>query len=274
MCERLADGCPTIILFTRIPVPGRVKTRLLPALSGEECAQLQKAMLLDEAERLEEVCRRCGRPRSVDAQSADTQDATANPSDSGLSLAIYYSDETVGLPDSEASALRERFYEQVRLAAPSARLERQTGEGLGARMHNALCAELAAGAPWCILMGSDLPLVTCDLVEKAIAAFEGEGWESGPLGTPSDVVLCPSDDGGYWLVGLRRPCPELFSGKRYGVGSVLAEALATCCDLGLAVALGPSACDLDTPDELERLRALAQSGDPRIGERTMAWLGE
>lgn len=240
---------PAIILFTRIPVPGRVKTRLLSALSGEECARLQEAMLLDEAERLEAVCRR-----------------------SSLSLAVYYSDETADLSDAEASALRERFFEQVRAAAPFARFEGQTGEGLGARMHNAMCAELAAGAPWCILMGSDLPLVTFDLVEKAIATFEGEDWESGPLATPSDVVLCPSDDGGYWLVGLRRPCPELFSGKRYGVGSVLAEALATCYDLGLAVALGPTACDLDTPDELEELRSLAQSGDPRVGKRTAAWL--
>ena len=224
----VAQDSPTLVLFTRVPVPGHAKTRLLPALSPQGCAALQRALALDAAERL----------------------AAA-----GWPLTVRYSDEAPG------SELEAGFLAELKAAARGAatyRAQPQVGADLGARMHAALTDELDRGAPACLLMGSDLPLVTTELVRQAWRAFDPR----------ADVLLGPSDDGGYWFVGLRSACPELFSGKRYGAGDVLGEALATCRAASRTPALGPVARDVDTPDDLAWLRRLAAEGDPRVGRRT------
>lgn len=242
----LAAFVASLVLFTRVPVPGRAKTRLLPVLLGEQCAALQRAMACDAAEALGSL---------------------------GLPVTVRYSDETCGLEDG--TALREAFLAELRSAAlaagaPSVRCLPQEGAGLGERMGGALADELAAGHEACLLMGSDLPVVDADTLRAALAAF-GVGGNAGG-GDSADVLLGPSDDGGYWLVGLRAAFPELFAGKRYGTGSVFDEALAACRACGRAVALGPAAGDVDTPDDLERLADLVDRGDRRVGPRTSAWV--
>ena len=221
---------PVIILFTRVPVPGRAKTRLLPVLSAHECALLQEAMILDEAEGLGLL---------------------------GLDLVIYRSDEADNLAD--ADSVNARFHLRVAEAAPGVRLCVQTGDDLGSRMESAIDAELGRGAPWCMLLGSDLPLVDDNLIYEAIGAFGNE-----------DALLCPSDDGGYWLVGLRRSCPALFEGKRYGTGSVFEEAYHACQSSGMGVAIGPVTRDIDTPDDFAWLCDLVRAKDRRVGVRTAA----
>ncbi len=255
-------GMPAaLVLLTRVPVPGRAKTRLLPVLSGVQCAGLQRAMACDAAEALGAL---------------------------GLPVTVRCSDEAAGLPDGER--LRAAFLAEVCACvvrghaaagdamgetapsrsgdAASVRVLPQEGDGLGARMHGALAAELAAGAPQCLLMGSDLPLVDAGVLRGALAAFGPDG--AG--GSAADVLLCPSDDGGYWLVGLREPFPELFAGKRYGAGGVLDEALAACRAHGRRAVLGPVARDVDTPDDLAWLADRVAAGDPRVGPRTAAWV--
>ena len=64
-----------------------------------------------------------------------------------------------------------------------------------------------------------------------------------------DVVLGPSTDGGYWLVGARRPAPELFDGMTYGHDRVLTETLARA----RGCALLPFWYDVDRPSDLELL---------------------
>lgn len=265
---RAKDGVPSggegcaLVLFTRIPVAGRVKTRLLPALSGEDCARLQRAMALDLAERAGAL---------------------------GLPLTVCYSDEAVGL-GAGGDALEAAFLDEMKLAAQgecagvrcdagfgagadaddgarggSARIAGrrvlrcapQQGAGLGQRMAHALDDELAAGARGCLLMGSDLPLVATETLRQTLRVFE-----------ENDAVLCPSTDGGYWLVGLHASLPELFAGKRYGGASVLEDALESCKHAGVAVGLGPVSNDVDTPDDLANLEALVRTGDPRVGRRT------
>lgn len=236
-----ADGRTAAILFTRVPVPGRVKTRLLPALSPQGCAELQRALALDAAARL-----------------------AACPA---VTPVVYLSDEDLpagsggpartGAPGPAPSA----FAADLAQAAGPVRVERQTGAGLGARMAGALEAELARGAQACLLMGSDLPLADETVVARATAL----------LREPAvDVVLGPTADGGYWLVGLRRPFPQLFAGERYGTAGVLQEALATCRAHGRTVALAPALRDVDTPDDLAWLAGLAAAGDPCVGPRTRA----
>ena len=229
---------PHLVLLTRVPVPGRVKTRLLGALSGVQCARLQRALALDAVERLAAL---------------------------RLPFTVRYSDEAQG-----DDPLLRGFLADVRGAwkrgggRGSLRLEAQREDGLGARMASAIEDELAHGAAGCLLMGSDLPLLGAELLAPAVAMFDG----SSP-----DVVLGPTDDGGYWLVGLRRPFGELFADKRYGSGSVLEEALAACRAHGRTAARGPATRDVDTPDDLYWLAALVAAGDPRVGWRTARVVG-
>ena len=241
-----ACSAPSLVLFTRVPVPGRAKTRLLPVLSGEQCAALQRAMACDAAAALGSL---------------------------GLPVTVRYSDETCGLEGG--AALRGAFLGALRSAAlaasaPSVRCMPQEGAGLGERMEGALADELAADRGACLLMGSDLPAVDAAALRAALSAFGIGGGVDG--GNPADVLLGPSDDGGYWLVGLRAAFPELFAGKRYGTGSVLDEALAACQACGRTVVLGPVAGDVDTPDDLERLADLVDRGDRRVGPRTSTWV--
>ncbi len=233
-----------LVLLTRVPVPGRVKTRLLPSLPPEGCAGLQHAMACDAAAALGTL---------------------------GLPLTVRWSDEAEGLPGG--TALCGEFVDELtacarRAGAPSVRSLSQQGAGLGPRMAGALEAELASGAAACLLMGSDLPTVDAATLRAAWDAFEA----AGPDGTPADVLFCPSSDGGYWLVGLRAPFPALFEGRGYGTGRVLDEALSACFAAGRTVALGPVVRDVDTPDDLAWLSALVAAGDERVGTRTTAWM--
>lgn len=194
------------ILFTRIPVPGRVKTRLLPRLSGEDCAALQKAMTLDTAHALAEL-----------------------PGD----LFVFHSDEGPlamldGLPK------QARFYPQ-------------SGTDLGQRMYHALETVLGQRYKSCLLLGSDLPLLMAREVAEAGRALE-----------KSDIVLCPSLDGGYWLVGMHALSRPIFEGQKYGTGSVLNDAIACCTAHGLKVGFGPTRRDLDTPEDLNELLSIPE----------------
>ncbi|GAB4558734.1 MAG: TIGR04282 family arsenosugar biosynthesis glycosyltransferase [Geothermobacteraceae bacterium] len=74
------------------------------------------------------------------------------------------------------------------------------GEGdLGVRMGRALETLLQAGARSAGLVGTDSPDLPLELVEQAMAGLE-----------VNDAVTIPADDGGYVLVGWRRPCPQMF----------------------------------------------------------------
>lgn len=242
----MSTGSPHLVLLTRVPVPGRVKTRLMGVLPGEQCAQLQRAFALDAVERLAPL---------------------------GLPLTVRYSNEAADNP-----ALLREFLAEVEKAWElgggngGLRLEPQRGDDLGARMASAIEDELARGAGGCLLTGSDLPFLGAGLLARALDAFgfEPAGAGLGPTETGSDpdVILGPTEDGGYWLVGLRQPFGELFAGKRYGSASVFDDALAACKAHGRSVVSGPATRDVDTPDDLRWLGGLVTARDPRVGRRT------
>jgi hypothetical protein len=65
-----------------------------------------------------------------------------------------------------------------------------------------------------------------------------------------DVVLGPATDGGYWLIGLRRPAPALFADMPWSTDSVLARTLERARSLGLAVGTLEPLPDVDRPEDL------------------------
>ena len=77
----------------------------------------------------------------------------------------------------------------------------------------------------------------------------------------ADVVIGPSDDGGYYLIGVRTAQPELFLDMPWSTPTVLSETLRRTHVAGLATACLPTWFDVDTGADLERLQAsLAQLG--------------
>lgn len=132
--------------------------------------------------------------------------------------------------------------EAFRPLVPAAvRLFPQAGRGLGERMARAFAWGFAAGFETVLLRGSDTP----DLPGAVLS----EAWEQLAAG-PAAVVLGPSRDGGYYLMGLKAPHPELFQGIPWSTGAVLNDTLSRAQDLALKVHLLPAWTDIDTYADL------------------------
>jgi rSAM/selenodomain-associated transferase 1 len=194
-----------VVVFTKPPVPGTVKTRLIPALGSEGAAQLHTAM----AEDVFELVRAAGLQLSV-------------------SLA--------GDPD----------HPWVR--ALDCPVEPQVQGDLGARMAHALREGPA------LALGTDAPTLPVDYLRRA-ARLE------------QDVVLGPAFDGGYWLIGWRRPRLELLQDITWSTDSVLTETMLAARRHDIPVGLLPFWYDVDTPDVLallqQQLRFLPASLAPK-----------
>lgn len=119
------------------------------------------------------------------------------------------------------------------------RLSRQRGRDLGQRMRHALYRAMDQGCRQVVLVGTDIPQLTPDHIEAAFDALQR-----------SDVVLGPSRDGGYWLVGLGCKA-DLFHGVAWGGGQVLQHTLAIAKKLGLTVTCLETLNDVDTVDDLK-----------------------
>jgi hypothetical protein len=131
------------------------------------------------------------------------------------------------------------------LPAPWALVPRQDAS-IGAVLVASMEAFLAEGHDGAILINGDSPTLPTDVVEQAIAALRAPG---------DRVVLGPALDGGYYLVGLKRPHPRLFQDIAWSTPEVLMRTLERAEELGLPVVLLPMWYDVDEPQDLLRLRA-------------------
>ncbi|MBM3881093.1 MAG: glycosyltransferase [Verrucomicrobia bacterium] len=132
---------------------------------------------------------------------------------------------------------------------------RPQGAGdLGERMHRAFVEGFAGGAALVAIVGSDCPAVAREDIEGAWAVL-----------AEADVVLGPAADGGYWLIGLRRPCAGLFEGLRWSGPDVLRETLARAQALGLRAGRLRELADVDEAEDWQRYldqraRSVTESG--------------
>jgi rSAM/selenodomain-associated transferase 1 len=129
--------------------------------------------------------------------------------------------------------------------APDMALTPQRGADLGERLDHGLSDALTGGAAQAIVMDSDSPTLPAAYIAEGFVRLDG----------PDDVVLGPCDDGGYYLIGLKRPQPRLLREVQMSTSFVVRDTLALADSLGLKVALLPPWYDVDTVAELERLRA-------------------
>ncbi|WP_460608257.1 TIGR04282 family arsenosugar biosynthesis glycosyltransferase [Hymenobacter terrigena] len=114
---------------------------------------------------------------------------------------------------------------------------------LGARMAAAFAAAFEAGAGRVAIIGTDCPGLRDTHLNQAFVLLE-----------TNDLVLGPATDGGYYLLGLRQPQPELFRNKNWSTESVLADTLADAGRLGLRVAFLPTLRDVDNAADLAAWR--------------------
>jgi len=122
----------------------------------------------------------------------------------------------------------------------------QRGDTLGERERSVFADLFRRGAKRVVLIGSDVPLLTAALLEDAFDALEAQ---------PQRVVLGPASDGGYYLLGLSAPTvPDLFTGVRWSTRYTLMDTLRRCEFEERRVEFLPLLDDVDTPDDLVRLR--------------------
>lgn len=146
--------------------------------------------------------------------------------------------------------------------APDFALVLQEGASLGERLDNALTGRLRQGYRQVVIMNSDGPTLPVAHLEQAFAA----------LRNGADVVLGPSDDGGYYLIGVRQPVPRLLRDVPMSTPTVLAETLALAAEEGLQVELLPGWYDVDEAADLARLAHELAGAPPDVAPHTRAFL--
>jgi len=208
-----------IIIFTRIPVPGKTKTRLQPFITGEECCLLQRAFIRDIYEVLQEPDLHCDIVVSY-APEGDIEDLKAL------------------LPGVET------YFPQH-------------GQSLGDKMYDATRQMLEKGYSRCLLIGSDHPLIKVSAIKEAFALLD-----------QCDIVLCPTEDGGYYLIGMKEPCEEVFRLEAYSDSAVFDKTLAAATESGKACMRGTCTLDVDEPEDLFRLAESLAKENPNVCRET------
>lgn len=199
----------TIVLFTRYPLAGKNKTRLIPALGPEGATELHRQMTQSIVTTLQ-ACQRAN----------------------NFELEICYTGGTLELMQTWLSSCHY--------------FSKQVGDNLGSRMCSALITRHRQGKSVC-LMGTDCPDISCRIIEEAFSAL-----------AICDLVLGPSHDGGYYLIGCspsinEEIIPALFSGISWGGPDVLATTQKKIALAGKTCHLLPILHDIDTPEDLQYL---------------------
>ena len=195
-------GFRRFIIFTRYPFPGRVKTRLIPALGNDGAASLHNAMTRHTL-------------RWADSLSSQNPDV----------LEVRFEGGTLSQMQQWLGGDR-KYVEQ--------------GEGdLGQRMERAFQENFQKKYRHIVLVGTDCPQMTAFHVKEAFFALKSH-----------DMVIGPSEDGGYYLIGLSQMVPELFDSMEWGTEKVFEKTMDIAEQRNLSVRVLGRLSDVDTPDDL------------------------
>jgi Uncharacterized protein conserved in bacteria len=127
--------------------------------------------------------------------------------------------------------------------APDFELTPQEGNDLGERLDRALTSYLSRGYERVVIMDSDSPTLPPDYLSQAF----------GVLSDGADVVLGPCEDGGYYLIGIKKPRPRLLREVHMSTPTVAAETIALAKEEGLNLVTLPTWYDVDDVSSLARL---------------------
>jgi glycosyltransferase A (GT-A) superfamily protein (DUF2064 family) len=136
----------------------------------------------------------------------------------------------------------------------------QKGEGLAAGLTSVFAHFAAPGRQRVVAFNSDSPHLPASVLGSAFEAL-----------TRHDMVVGPTYDGGYYLVGAKAVHPALFDGDGMGTKSALEILLTRARGLQLSVAFTDPFYDIDVEGDLTRLAADLRL-DPARAPRTAVWL--
>lgn len=202
-------------VMVRVPKPGIVKTRLVPPLTHEEAANLYCAFLRDTFDCLSSLAEK--------------------------DIHIFYT------PVNK----KEELVELIELVPDGAVLTPQKGRDLGDRLKNAFETLFEKSYQRVCIIGSDSPDMPPKLIDEAFARLEQT---PGPEGRSTGVVLGPTEDGGYYLIGMDSPFDVLFTGIPWSTERVLTETIKRAEEAGIRVSLIDKWHDIDTPADLACLK--------------------
>jgi rSAM/selenodomain-associated transferase 1 len=217
---------PAILIMTKVPQPGVVKTRLRPFLSDEQCAELSRCFLADTVAK---------------ALSVTTNVIVAYSAigDEGLILDL--------VPESTTCI-------------------KQNGRDLGERMVSAINFAASNGCGPIIVIGTDSPTLPPDMLVTALQRLAEPATE---------LVLGGTEDGGYYLIGLKQNIPAIFQGIPWSSDKVYSTTLERAAQAGLTgIVELPKCYDIDTPDDLISLHQefLKNGGSHTVAPETAGWL--
>lgn len=199
-------------IFAKHWLPGNVKTRLGRSLGFQAASEVYFAMLCHLLRRL--------------TTAGDRRVVAYSPPESQAEFEHLLSDQGLNrhqLPHGQWS------------------LQPQVEESLGVRMQQFFTQRFATGASRVVLIGSDCPAATTKLCEQAFAMLGDH-----------DVVLGPTPDGGYWLIGMSGRCHDVFSDIIFSTESVLEATRQRLSGLGLSLGLLPILQDIDHLEDLQQ----------------------
>jgi len=146
---------------------------------------------------------------------------------------------------------------QFEEAAPGFALIPPHAGDLGERQLHLIEDVLGLGLQAVLVIGTDSPTLPRECLDEAVSLV---------MAPDVDVVVGPTEDGGYYLIGMRAPCPALFASMPWSTPTVLGRTLERAQHLALRVACLPTWFDVDTGADLERLRVELEAtpgGSPR-----------
>lgn len=204
-----------LILFAKVPEPGKVKTRLTPFLSKINAAKLQEAFISDLLETTQQL--------------ADTN---------AVQCVIACAPE-IEHPFFQACGEKYNLH-----------LILQEGRDLGERMLNAFLWGLQNGFEKVVIIGCDSPTLPAAFIQEAFEKLSN-----------TDLVVGPSLDGGYYLIGAgqmadekQQALPTLFTSLAWGTETILTETLEILNQQKYDYNLLPFWYDIDTPTNLGFLK--------------------
>jgi len=212
----------TLILFTKTPIAGKVKTRLIPKLGIQGAytlyCQFVKLMI-------------------------------SRFSDLNGSQFVIYTDKIITPQHSIFQALPNTT-EHVKEATKE-RIKEQRGKHLGSKMFNAMAQELhnheeshdSSKANKVLLFGADCPFLNRDIIQEALESLDS-----------NDLVFVPAMDGGYILIGATKIDRRIFENIQWSTSSVMAQTIKNTEQIGYSYQLLNKQHDIDEPSDLKLLK--------------------
>src|SRR5438034_8758784 len=224
----MARGLCALAVMTKAPQAGRVKTRLVPPLTPKEAAELNKCFLRDTAAAISSVC--SGGLRRPNAANTQLLPGAQKPPPQCEPVAVY---TPVGAESAYTDILPADFS-----------LLPQRGDEFGERLYFATEDLFKCGFDSVCLIDSDSPTVPAANFEQAVEL----------LASPADrIILGPSDDGGYYLIGLKKPHRGMFKQIDWSTEHVLNQTMQRAKEIALEINLLPTGFDVDDDAGLRRL---------------------